>query len=129
MTKVQYLRSDVNKEMNLPFSVAVKVGNMLYLSGQVGILPGGSELALGGIQGETKQAMENIKMVLEKEGSSMKQVVKCTVFMADMAEWEAMNRVYVTFFDADRMPARSAVGVSGLALGARVEIECLATLD
>ena len=129
MTKVEHYRPQAFKDNNLPFSAAVKVGNMLYLSGQVGNLPGGIELAPGGIKGETRQAMENIKMVVEKYGSSMSQVIKCTVFMADIGEWAAMNEVYVTFFDEDRLPARSAMGASGLALGARVEIECLATLD
>jgi reactive intermediate/imine deaminase len=100
---------------------------MLYLSGAVGNLPGTSQLAEGGIQGETRQTMENIKANLEKHGSSLDEVVKCTVFLADMAEWAAMNEVYVTYFPGNK-PARSALGASGLALGARVEIECLAAL-
>ena len=129
MSKVEHYRPQAYHDKNLPFSAAVKVGNMLYMSGQIGNLPGGIELAPGGIKAETHQTMENIKMVAEKYGSSMSQVVKCTVFMADIAEWQAMNEVYITFFDEDRLPARSAFGTSGLALGARVEIECLATLD
>ncbi len=71
--------------------------------------------------------MENIRAELARNGSSMDRVVKCTVFMADMKEWPAMNEVYVTFFDRARRPARSAFGTTGLALNARVEIECLAT--
>ena len=113
--------------MQLPFSDAVRVGNMLYLSGKVGNLPGTAQLAEGGIQGETRQTMENIKASLEKYGSSLDQVVKCTVFLADIAEWGAMNEVYVTYFPTHK-PARSALGASGLALNARVEIECLAAL-
>lgn len=113
---------------NLPFSAAVRVGHTLYLSGMIGNLPGTMELAPGGIQGQTRQTLENIKATLEHAGSSMDRVVKCTVFLADMAEWAAMNEVYVTFFPAQR-PARSAVAVSGLALGARVEIECIAVVD
>ena len=113
--------------LQLPFSEAVRVGDMLYLSGAVGNLPGTSQLAAGGIQGETRQAMENIKASLEKHGSSLDQVVKCTVFLADVAEWGAMNEVYVTYFPTNK-PARSALGANGLALGARVEIECLAAL-
>jgi reactive intermediate/imine deaminase len=113
--------------LQMPFSDAVRVGDMLYLSGKIGNLPGTSELAPGGIQGETRQTMENIKASLEKYGSSLDEVVKCTVFLADMAEWGAMNEVYVTYFPTNK-PARSALGVNGLALGARVEIECLAAM-
>jgi reactive intermediate/imine deaminase len=117
----------VDPEMQLPFSDAVRVGDMLYLSGKIGNLPGTSQLATGGIQGETRQTMENIKASLEKYGSSLDEVVKCTVFLADMAEWGAMNEVYATYFPTNK-PARSALGTSGLALGARVEIECLAAM-
>ncbi|NNJ65531.1 MAG: RidA family protein [Xanthomonadales bacterium] len=116
-----------NPDMQLPFSDAVRVGDMLYLSGKIGNRPGTRQLAAGGIAGETRQAMENIKASLEKYGSSLGEVVKCTVFLADIGEWEAMNAVYVTYFPVNP-PARSALGASGLALGARVEIECLAAL-
>lgn len=116
-----------NPEMQLPFSDAVKVGNMLYLSGKIGNIPGTSQLAEGGITGETRQALENIKASLEKYGSSMDEVVKCTVFLADIGEWSAMNEVYKTFFPVDP-PARSALGASGLALDSRVEIECFAAM-
>ena len=109
----------------LPFSAAVRVGDMLYLSGQIGLLPGTRELAAGGVGGETRQTMENIKAVLEHAGSSMDRVVKCTVFLVDMADYNAVNEVYATFFPRDP-PARSAMAGSGLALGARVEIECIA---
>jgi len=116
-----------NPEMQLPFSDAVRVGNMLYLSGKIGNIPGTSELAEGGIQVETRQALENIKSSLEKYGSSMSEVVKCTVFLADIAEWGEMNEVYKTYFPVNP-PARSALGASGLALDSRVEIECFAAL-
>ena len=116
-----------NPDMQLPFSDAVRVGDMLYLSGKIGNIPGTSQLAEGGIAGETRQTLENIKASLEKYGSALDEVVKCTVFLADIAEWGAMNEVYVTYFPTDP-PARSALGSSGLALGARVEIECLAAL-
>jgi reactive intermediate/imine deaminase len=116
-----------NPEMELPFSDAVRVGNMLYLSGKIGNIPGTSELAEGGIQGETRQALENIKASLEKYGSSMSEVVKCTVFLADISEWGAMNEVYKTYFPVNP-PARSALGASGLALDSRVEIECFAAM-
>ena len=108
-----------------PFSPAVRTGGTLYLSGQIGTDSTG-RVVRGGVQAETRKAMENIRALLLRTGSSMERVVKCTVFMADMREWSAMNDVYVTFFDAARRPARSAMGASGLALDARVEIECIA---
>ncbi|MEP6834018.1 MAG: RidA family protein [Gemmatimonas sp.] len=108
-----------------PFSPAVRANGFLILSGQIGTDSAGV-VVTGGIVPETRQVMENIKRVLEQNGSSMDQVVKCTVFLADMKEWPTMNEVYVTFFKEDRRPARSAMGATGLALNARVEIECLA---
>lgn len=113
------------KQLDLPFSDAVRVGDLLFLSGKIGNRPGTMELAPGGIQGETRQTLQNISASLQRYGASMDQVVKCTVFLADMREWGAMNEVYKTFFPVNR-PARSALGVNGLALGARVEIECIA---
>jgi reactive intermediate/imine deaminase len=111
---------------SLPFSSAVRVGDMLYLSGQIGTDSTG-KLVAGGIEPETRQTMENIRAVVESNGSSMDRVVKCLVMLADMGQWSAMNQVYVTYFPR-RLPARSAMGASGLALGAQVEIECLAAL-
>ena len=109
-----------------PFSPAVKVGNLLYLAGQIGTPPDASGAPVaGGIAAETKQTMENIKDVLAKTGSDLDHVVKCTVFMADMKEWDAMNAVYRTYFKDGKFPARSALGANGLALNARVEIECI----
>jgi reactive intermediate/imine deaminase len=125
---VTYLASPSAAARNLPFSEAVRVGDLLFLSGQLGVVPGSLALAEGGIQAETRQTLENIKATLERHGSSMRNVVKCTVMLADMKEWPAMNDVYRTFFEKDRLPARSALGASGLALGARVEIECIATV-
>ena len=113
--------------MNLPFTAAVRLGNTLYLSGALGIVPGTRSLAEGGIQEETRQTLDNIKATLENSGASMDHVVKCTVFLADMAEWGAMNEVYTTYFK--NKPARSAIAASGLALDARVEIECIAWVD
>ena len=124
---VEYLLMPGMEDMNLPFSSAVRVDNLLFLSGMLGNMPGTSNLAEGGIQGETRQTLENIKRVVEHFGSSMDQVVKCTVFLADIAEWGAMNEVYKTYFP--NPPARSALGASGLALDARVEIECIAVVD
>ncbi len=110
---------------DFPFSPAVRVGNVLYLAGQIGDVQ--RKVVPGGIEAETRQTLLNIKDILERSGSSMERVVKCTVFMADMAEWPKMNEVYKTFFTV-HFPARSAFGTTGLALGARVEIECLATV-
>jgi len=122
--EVTYLQMPGMAERNLPFSSAVRVGRTLYLSGNIGNVPGTLDLAEGGIAGETRQTMENISAVLAEFGSSMDEVVKCTVFLADMAEWSAMNEVYRTYFTT--LPARSALGASGLALDARVEIDCIA---
>lgn len=123
--KVEYYA--VSEDMQLPFSEAVRVGHMLYLSGQLGYDSETSKLVEGGIGPETRKTLENIRAVLEKHGSSMAEVVKCTVFLADINEWAAMNQVYVTYFPSNP-PARSALGSSGLALGARTEIECMATV-
>jgi reactive intermediate/imine deaminase len=109
------------------FSEVVRVGDMLYLSGQLGVNASGA-LVSGGIKAETKQVMDNIRAVLERNGSGMDQVVKCTVMLLDIAERPAMSEVYVSYFAKDRMPARSTFGTTGLALGARVEIECMATV-
>lgn len=110
-----------------PFTPAVQAGNLIFLAGQVGTAANGQgAIVPGGIQAETKQVMDNIKEVLEKSGSDLNHVVKCSVFMADMKEWDAMNAIYATYFP-DHKPARSALGTTGLALGARVEIECIAT--
>lgn len=109
---------------SLPFSAVVTVGDLLYLSGQLGTDSTG-KLVAGGIGPETRQAMENIRAVVERNGSTMDRVVKCLVMLADMNQWGAMNQVYVTYFPR-HLPARSALGANGLALGAQVEIECVA---
>lgn len=110
----------------IPFSPVVKVGNVLYLSGQLGNVPGTRQMADTGIAGQTRQTMENIKALLVAVGSGLDRVFKCTVFLANIADYAAMNAVYATYFPKDP-PARSTVAGSGLALGARVEIECIAT--
>lgn len=124
LPEVEYYTLEQMK--GLPFSSAVRVGRMLYVSGQIG-LDGSGRLAPGGIAAETRQALENIRTILERCGSSLDHVVKVTVMLADMAEWPEMNRVYGTYFTRN-LPARSALGVNGLAFGARVEIECIAVL-
>lgn len=110
----------------LPFSPGVRVGHMLYLAGQLGT-DSTNRLVPGGIEAETRQTLTNIKRFLDANGSGMDRVVRCLVMLADIAEWGKMNSVYVTFFPGPK-PARSAMGASGLALGARVEIECTATV-
>jgi 2-iminobutanoate/2-iminopropanoate deaminase len=110
---------------SMPFSEAVRAGDTLYLAGQIGNLPGKRQLVPGGIGPEARQAMENIRAVLERHGASLDQVVKCTVFLADIKDWPAFNEVYVQFFKKN-LPARSALAASGLAFGARVEVECIA---
>jgi 2-iminobutanoate/2-iminopropanoate deaminase len=109
----------------LPFSPAIRVGSIIYLSGQLGNKMGTRELVPGGIGPETRQTLENIKTVVEAAGSSMDKVFKCTVFLADIADYQKMNEVYATVFSKDP-PTRSTIAGSGLALGARVEIECMA---
>ena len=111
----------------LPFSSAVRVGDMLYLSGQIGTRPGTRELVAGGVVAETRQTLENVASVLRYAGSGLEHVVKCTVFLVDIADYVDVNAVYAEFF-ADDPPARSAVAGSGLALGAQVEIECMAVV-
>ncbi len=125
--QIEYLNKPGTEDLGLPFSAAVRVDKLLFLSGNLGNIPGTMNLAEGGIQGETRQTLENIKATLEMFGSSMDKVVKCTVFLADISEWGAMNEVYKTYFE--NPPARSALGVNGLALGARTEIECIAVID
>lgn len=125
---VEHITSPEFAERNLPFSQAVRVGHLLFLSGELGIDPETGKLVTGGIGPETDRILRNIQATLERAGSSMAEVVKCTVFLADIDEWAAMNKVYVTYFPGPK-PARSALGTAnGIALGARVELECIATV-
>jgi len=125
-TQVAAQRLDTGPGAGLgyPFSEAARVGDLLFLSGQVGTDDKG-ELAPGGMVPEAHQIMQNIQGVLQRQGLSMKDVVKCTIFLADVAEWADFNKVYVTYFEKP-YPARSALGANGLALGARLEVECMA---
>ena len=124
----EYYVSDGTKDLGLPFSDAVRVGDLLILSGQLGMKPRTLELAEGGIEGESRQALENIKTILEANDLGMNDVVKCTVMLVDIAEWPTFNEIYVTYFPGNK-PARSAFAASGLALGGRVEVECWAAFD
>jgi len=123
---MQFINSSAAKTAKLPFSQAVRVGDVLYLSGALGNVPGKLELVPGGMEAEARQTMENIGAVLKENGLSFDDIFKCTVMMADMAKWGDFNKVYVSYFKPDRLPARSAFGAAGLALGAQVEVECMA---
>ena len=112
----------------VPLAEAVRIDKTLLLSGQIGIRPGTLTLVPGGIKEEARQTMENIKTTLEAHGYSMRDLVKCTVMLADIAKWGEFNDVYKTYF-TDRFPARSAMGVAGLAIGAQVEVDCIAYRD
>lgn len=126
--EITFITSAEFKKANLPFSEMVIVGNTIYLSGQVGSsMEAPMVLVSGGIKNEARQALENIKHLLESNGSSMENVVKCTVMLADINEWGDFNSEYVKFFPGNK-PARSAFATNGLALGARVEIECIAVV-
>jgi 2-iminobutanoate/2-iminopropanoate deaminase len=124
--QVHFYNSPAAAAAKLPFSQAVRVGDVLYLSGAIGVLPGKMELAPGGMEAEAKQMMENIGDVLKANGLTFDDVFKCTAMLADMSKWGAFNKIYVTYFKPEHLPARSALGANGLALGAQVELECWA---
>ena len=123
---MQVFNAPEAKGLRLPFSSAVRVGELLFVSGAIGNRPGTLTLAGGGTAGEARQAMENIGATLKHCGLGFADVVKVTVMLADMSEWAAFNAVYVEYFAPNALPARSAFGCNGLALGARLEIECVA---
>ncbi len=112
-------------EKGYPFSESVEANGFVFLSGQIGTKPGTAELIEGGIEPETRQVMENIKAALARLDLTFDDVVKCTVMIEDMADWPTFNGIYAQYFDGD-FPARSAFGTDGLALGAAVELECIA---
>lgn len=111
---------------NYPFSSAVQVGDLLYLSGAIGVAEDERGVVPGGMPAETRRMMELIGQTLKEHGLGYGDLFKCTVMLADMKEWPAFNEIYATYFTKGRYPARSAMGVNGLALGARVEMECIA---
>lgn len=125
---IQATAADRAQSPGLPFSDAVRSGDLLILSGQLGNRPGTLELADGGLEGQAKQALENVKAIVEANGLTMNDVVKCTVMLADMNDWQAFNAVYVSYFPGPK-PARSAFGAAGLAMGAKLELECWASFD
>ena len=121
---VEYFPAPAINDRPAPFSSSVRVGDVLYLSGAIGITPDGKLPET--FEGQAKQTMENIGAALKARGLGWDSVFKCTVFISDMKNWPAFNAVYVPYFQPGTLPARSAVGVSGLALGAQLELECLA---
>ena len=122
---VEYFRSQAFKDKNLPLSEAVRIGKLVYVSGNLGIDFSKEELALvpGGIVEETKQTMRNIEQALITAGSSLEQLVKCTVYLSDMEQWPKLNEIWPTFFK-DNYPTRTAFEVGRLWRGAAVEITC-----
>jgi reactive intermediate/imine deaminase len=124
-SKPQFYNSPRAQQLDRPFSEAVRAGDFLFVSGQIGEDSETGKLVAGGITAEARQTLQNIKHVLESNGSSLSQVVKCTVFLADISEWGTFNTVYREFFSKP-FPARSAFAASGLAMNARVELECIA---
>lgn len=127
---VQYYRSEVFKEKNLPLSDAVRVGKLIFVSGNLGVDFSGKELSIvpGGIEAETRQTMRNIEKSLKSMGSSLDKIVKCTVFLSNMEEWPKLNKIWPSFFK-ENYPARTAVEVHRLWRGAAIEIECIAHVD
>ncbi len=124
--QVQFYNSPAASAAKLPFSQAVRIGDVLYLSGAIGVLPGKMELVPGGIEPQTEQVMNNIGEVLKANNLTFEDVFKCTVMLSHMFNWGAFNKIYVTYFKPERLPARSAFGANGLALDAEVELECWA---
>ena len=118
---VQYIRA---ADPKAPFSAAVRVDNILYLSGQIGV--GADGRLPPQFADQARQTLENVAATLKASGSSLDDVFKCTVMLADMSRWEEFNGIYVTYFKPERLPARSAIGANGLALGAMLELECSA---
>lgn len=110
-----------------PYSQAIKVGNLVFASGQVPIVPATGEFVEGGIKEQTRQSLTNAKAILEEAGTSLSKVLKTTVYLSDMANFAAMNEVYAEFF-TQPYPVRSAVAVKTLPKNALVEVECIAEL-
>ena len=124
----EYFVSEISKKLNFPFSDAAIVGNIIYVSGQIGSIPGTREVVKGGISAETMQTLDNIKMILNDLGSNPNKIFKCLCMLENIDDYADMNNAYITFFNSrDKLPSRSTFAGSGLALGAKIEIECWAT--
>lgn len=126
LATVQTAQAQQALPAKLPFSPSVRVGDTLYLSGQIGQVPKGMDPHGDGFDAAVRNAMDSVGKILKDNGLGYGNVVKCTVMLADMADWPRFNAVYVPYFDGHRLPARSAFGAAGLALGAPLEVECIA---
>ena len=124
-TNIEYLNSAAHIAKDYPFSEATIVNGVIYVSGQIGTLSNG-EVIEGGIEAETIQSLKNIEAVLERLGGSKEDIFKCTCMLKDIKDWPAMSKAYKSYFNTKDLPSRSAFAGSGLALGALIEIECLA---
>lgn len=123
-TNITFHKSHLPQRQNTPFSAAVETENLLFLAGQIGKDHTKGVLVEGGIKAETKQAIENIKAVLEQHNSSLDRVVKCTVILADINDFKEFNSVYVRYFP--NKPARTTFAAGGLAANAKIEIDVIA---
>lgn len=123
---MEFISSHGTRALGLPFSDAVRVGDVLYLSGQMGTVPGRMELVPGGLAGQTRAMMEHIGRILNANGLSFDHVFKCLVMLKDMRDWPTFNAIYREYFKPERLPARSAFQAAGLALDGAVEMECWA---
>lgn len=128
-SSIEFLDSATITPRGVVNSEAVRVGNTLYVSGMIGLKPHTLELVPGGIEAESRQTMDNLRMILEAHGSSMDDVARCTVMLMDMSDSKTFNEIYTSYFKDDRKPARSALGVTGLPLNARVEVDCIAVIS
>ena len=123
---IEFFTSHESEKLGFPFSDATIVDNVIYVSGQVGNFPGTTELITGGIGPETTQALNNIKSILDQAGSSSKNIFKCLCMLSDINDYAEMNNAYRMFFNEREKPSRSTFAGSGLALEAKIEIECWA---
>ena len=125
VTAPEFGTSELTAGLGLPFSEFARAGDLIFLSGMIGVKPGTLELVSGGFEAESRQALANIETMLRAAGADRADVLRCTVMLNDMSQWPRFNEIYGEFF-GDHKPARSAFGADGLALGAAVEIECIA---
>ncbi len=122
--RIEYLADTRNPAA--PFSTAVRVGEYLYVSGQIGVRPPDAGSSADGVQAAARRAMAGVQRALQAGGATFDDVFKCTIMLSDMNDWDTFNHVYVTYFKPGRLPARSAIGANGLAMNAAFEVECVA---
>lgn len=122
---IEYGTSEAGRKIGLPYSEAVTYGRLMFLAGQVGNHPGTMDLVAGGIQEQTRQAIRNLEGVLRRHGSDLEHVLRCAVYLMDLADFDAMNEAYAECLGRCR-PSRTTIGVAALPIGARIEIDCVA---